>query len=189
MAYFFDSGSYLKDVIKARHEYKNLDYRVKKIKDGKVTFIEVFRKNEDSTTKCFFETAPQLVLEEALYKLGDGAISRYIKAAATNIILLIASHLTGWHSAKAALYRFLGAKIGKHCLISHYSRFDPLMPNKIEMEDYAGIGMEVYYLPIVLLIEKVLWDLDMALLNYVNIAVLELVLQFYPVSQLEKELS
>jgi len=142
----FDSGSYLKDVIKARHEYKNLDYRVKKIKDGKVTFIEVFRKNEDSTTKCFFETAPQLVLEEALYKLGDGAISRYIKAAATNIILLIASHLTGWHSAKAALYRFLGAKIGKHCLISHYSRFDPLMPNKIEMEDYAGIGMEVLLL-------------------------------------------
>ncbi|MHA1268384.1 MAG: acyltransferase [Candidatus Helarchaeota archaeon] len=143
---FYDSFNFLKCVIKDRHEYKKLGYKVKKIKDGKVTFIEVYRKTEDAKSTCFFDTAPQLVLEEALYKLGDGAISRFIKAAMTNIILLIASHLTGWPRAKLALYRFIGAKIGKNCLIAHYNRLDPFMPNMIIMEDYSAIAMEVMLL-------------------------------------------
>jgi len=143
---FYDSAKYLSDVINARHEYKKLGYRVKKIKDGKVTFIEIYRKTEDAKSKCITETAPQLVLEEALYRLGDGAISRFIKAATTNIFLQIASHLTGWPRAKVALYRFVGVKIGKDCIIAHYNRFDPFMPNMITMEDNSGIGMEVMLL-------------------------------------------
>ena len=143
---FFDSYNFLKDVIRQRHEYSKLDYKIVKIKEGRVIQIEIFRTSEDSKVKTLLEAAPQLVMEEALHKLGDGAVSRFIKSAASNIILQIASHLTGWPRAKIKLYRSIGAKIGKHCLIGHFNRLDPFQPNMIEIEDYVGFGMEVMLL-------------------------------------------
>ncbi|MBD3230157.1 MAG: hypothetical protein GF329_18405 [Candidatus Lokiarchaeota archaeon] len=143
---FYDVTTFLHDVIKQRHEYKKLGYRIKEIKGGKVKQIEIYRKTEDSKVKALFDAAPQLVMEEALNSIGDGAISRFLKSAITNLILMIASHLTGWPRAKLALYRFLGAKIGKHCMIAHFNNLDPFQPNLIEMEDYSGVAMDVLLL-------------------------------------------
>jgi acetyltransferase-like isoleucine patch superfamily enzyme len=143
---FYDVTTFLKNVVSQRHEYKKLGYRINKLKGGKVKEIEIYRKTEDSKVKCLFDAAPQLVLEKALHDEGDGAISRFLKSAVTNLILMVASHLTGWPKAKLALYRFLGAKIGKHCMIAHFNRLDPFQPNMIVMEDYSAVAMEVMLL-------------------------------------------
>lgn len=126
------------DIVKERHEYPRLRYRIETNDKIKVIHIDT----EQTNLNTVFSASIYLLIEELLRKEGDSdAISRFIRSAFTNIIFELATHFNIWHRFKNMLFRFVGLKIAKDVLISQYTRVDGLLPNLITFEDHTAIGV------------------------------------------------
>lgn len=134
-----DTSFFFHDVLKERKEYGKLRYTVKR--EGKLTYITIDTSKCDVT--CVLSAAPTLLIEQALYEIGEArSISRLFKNALANFFLEIFTHITAWHRARAFFFKTLtGAKVGKDCLIGQWTRFDPIFPDLIDFEEDCGVGI------------------------------------------------
>ncbi|MHA1264473.1 MAG: acyltransferase [Candidatus Helarchaeota archaeon] len=133
-----DVISFWVDIVKERHEYSRLRYRIETNNKIKVIHIDT----DNTCLNTVWSAAIYLLIEELLRKEGDSdAISRFIRSAFTNLIYEMATHFNIWHKFKNMLFRFVGLKIGRDVLISQYTRVDGLLPNLIELEDHTAIGV------------------------------------------------
>jgi len=134
-----DTSFFFQDVIKERKEYGKLRYSVER--KGKLTYITV--DISKSNVAHLLSAAPTLLIEQVLYEMGEaGSISRFFKNAIANFFLEIFTHVTAWHRARVFFFKTLtGAKVGKDCRIGQWTRFDPIFPNLIELEEDCGIGI------------------------------------------------
>lgn len=132
-----DVFTFWRDIIKERHEYSRLSYRIET--NNKIKVIHI---NTDKTrVNTVWSAACYLLVEEVLRKEGDSeAVSRFIRSALTNIIFEIATHFNIWHKFKNMLFRFVGLKIGRDVLISQFTRVDGLLPHLVTLEDHTAIG-------------------------------------------------
>jgi len=134
-----DTSFFFHDVLKERKEYGKLSYSVKR--EGKLTYITI--DNSKSNVTCVLSAAPTLLIEQALYEIGEvRSISRIFKNALANFFLEIFTHVTAWYRARAFFFKTLtGAKVGKDCLIGQWARFDPILPDLIDFEEDCGVGI------------------------------------------------
>jgi len=133
-----DTISFWIDMIHERHEYSRIRYHIER--RGKIKIIHF----DTSLTRLntVFCAAIYLLIEEILRKEGDSnSISRFIRSSITNIIYEIATHFNFWPRFKNKLFRFIGIKIGRDCLISQFTRVDALLPNLVIFEDHTAIGV------------------------------------------------
>jgi acetyltransferase-like isoleucine patch superfamily enzyme len=134
----FDTRSFLADLVKERHEYSKLRYHIEKDGTKKIVHIDM----EDTKIKTIWSAIIYVFIDDILYKEGDaGAVSRFVRSSFMNVIWQVILHFSFWPRFKNRVYRFIGVKIGKDCLISQYTRFDLLLPNLIIFEDDSGVGI------------------------------------------------
>ncbi len=133
-----DVATFWMDMVRERHEYSRLKYRVET--NNKIKVIHI--NTDDSRLNTIWSAAAYLLIEEVIRKEGDSeAVSRFVRSALTNIIFEIATHFNIWHRFKNMLFRFVGLKIGNDVMISQYTRVDGLLPNLITFEDHTAIGV------------------------------------------------
>ncbi len=133
-----DSFSFWMDVVRDRREYKRIRYRVERKDNTKIIHFDT----SESRVNTIWSAAIYLMVEEVLRKEGDSdSISRFIRSAITNIIFEIATHFNIWHRFKNGLFRFVGMKIGRDCMIGQFTRVDGLLPNLVTLEDHTAIGV------------------------------------------------
>ncbi|MFX0179885.1 MAG: acyltransferase [Candidatus Hodarchaeota archaeon] len=133
-----DSMSFWIDIIKERHEYSRLRYRIET--NNKIKTIHI---DTDATfLNTIWSAAIYLLIDEILKKEGDSrAISRFIRSIITNIFFEIVTHFNFWPRFKNLIFRFVGLKIGKDCVISQFTKVDALLPDLITFEDHTAIGV------------------------------------------------
>ena len=133
-----DFISFWIDIIKERHDYSQLRYRIETENNTKMIHIDT-----DAThLNTIWSAAIYILIDEILKKESDsGAISRFVRSILTNFFLEIATHFMFWPRFKNMIFRFIGLKIGQDCVISQYTKVDALLPNLITFEDHTAIGV------------------------------------------------
>ncbi len=133
-----DVTSFWLDIIKERHDYSRLRYRIETNEKIKVIHFDT----DGTRLNTVWSAAIYLLVEDILRKEGDSnAVSRFIRSAFTNIIFELATHFNIWHNFKNKLFRFVGLKIGNDVQISQYTRVDGLLPNLVIFEDHTAVGV------------------------------------------------
>ena len=131
-----DFLTFFKDLMKARkiwkHERPDFEIEVK----GNITHINI------DTDEFVFTPVPMLIIAQYLQTKGF-SVSWFVRGAFNHLISLIITYLIGWPSAKNALFRFTGMKVGENCSISQKAAPDPLLPELIEFEEGSGCGIGV----------------------------------------------
>jgi len=133
-----DTVAFWIDIIKERHDYSRLRYRIETENNTKMIHIDT-----DAThINTIWSAAIYILIDDILKKeSGSGAISRFIRSIVTNLFIEIATHFIFWPRFKNKVYRFIGLEIGHNCVISQYTKVDPLLPNLITLEDNTAIGV------------------------------------------------
>ena len=139
-----DTSFFFNDVLKERKEYGKLRYSVKR--KGKLTYVTI--DNSKSNVTHLLSAAPTLLIEQALCEIGEArSISRFFKNALANFFLEIFTHITAWHRTRVFFFKTLaGAKVGKDCRIGQWTRFDPIFPDLIDLEEDCGVGIGCTFL-------------------------------------------
>jgi len=133
-----DLISFWIDIIKERHDYSQLRYRIETENNIKMIHIDT----DATQLHTIWSAAIYILIDDVLNKeIGPGAISRFIRSIVTNIFFEIATHFMFWPRFKNKIYRFIGLKIGQDCVISQYTKVDALLPNLITLEDNTAIGV------------------------------------------------
>jgi acetyltransferase-like isoleucine patch superfamily enzyme len=133
-----DIISFWIDIIKERHEYSRLSYRIE-IKNNK----KIIHINTNAThINTIWSAAIYLLIDEILQKEGDSKpFSQFIRSTVKNIFFQIATNFNFWPGFKNMIFKFVGVKIGRDCVISQYTKVDALLPNLITFEDHSAIGI------------------------------------------------
>ncbi|MFX1296031.1 MAG: acyltransferase [Promethearchaeota archaeon] len=138
MSVLSDTLTFWADIIKDRREYSKLRYRIEKKNNVKLIHIDT----EATRINTISSAIVYLLIEDVLHKEGESnAISRFIRSIITNILYEIATHFNFWPRFKNKIFRFVGMKIGRDCVISQFTRVDGLLPNLITIEDHTIIGV------------------------------------------------
>jgi len=133
-----DIISFWIDIIKERHDYSKLRYRIETENNTKIIHIDT----DGTHFNSIWSAAIYILIDEIIKKeSGSGAISQFFRSIITNIFFEIATHFIFWPRFKNMIFRFIGLKIGKDCVISQYSKVDALLPNLITFEDHTAIGV------------------------------------------------
>lgn len=133
-----DIITYWIDIIKKRHDYSKLRYRIETENNLKIIHIDT----DATQLNTIWNAVIYILIDEILKKeSGPGAISRFIRSIITTIFFEIATHFIFWPRFKNKIFRFIGLNIGQDCVISQYTKIDGLLPNLITLEDHTAIGV------------------------------------------------
>ncbi|HME52085.1 MAG TPA: acyltransferase [Candidatus Lokiarchaeia archaeon] len=133
-----DAGSFLVDLVKERHEYSKIRYHIEREGVKKIVHFDM----DGTNIKSIWSAIVYVLIDDILAKEGDAeAVSRFIRSSFLNVIIQVILHFSFWPRFKNMMYRFIGVKIGRDCLISQYARFDLLLPNLIIFENDSGVGI------------------------------------------------
>jgi acetyltransferase-like isoleucine patch superfamily enzyme len=137
---FYDTLSLIRDLFRERHQYALLSYTIEQ--RGKLTYIHL-----DTTRcqpECVLRIAPLLKFEQALYEHEAPPVrspARFMKGAILTFYTEFVTHFAGWPRSRRSLFRVAGIRMGLDSHIAQWSRVDPLLPDLIELEDDAGVGI------------------------------------------------
>ncbi len=133
-----DLATFMGDFIKDRGEYKKITYRVEVNGKRKTIYFDTSKSRINTTINAVIF----LMIDHVLHEQGDaGAVSRILKSTLMNVFAEVATHFNFWPRFKNGLFQFVGAQIGRGCLISQYTRFDDMLPNMIILEDHTHVGI------------------------------------------------
>lgn len=133
-----DLATFMGDFIKDRGEYKKITYKVEVDGKRKIIYFDTSKSRINSTINALIF----VMIDQVLWEQGDsGAGSRFLKSTLMNLFAEIATHFNFWPKFKNGLFKLVGVKIGRNCLISQYTRVDHMLPNLVILEDYAQVAL------------------------------------------------
>lgn len=137
---FYDISCWYRDLLSERHQYGLLSYSVER--RGNLTHIHI--DTSQCEPDCVLRIAPILMFEQALYENEQAPLrspARFIKGTVWTVFAEFVTHLIAWPRARRALFRQIGIKMGRDSHIALWTRVDPMLPDLIEFEDDAGVGV------------------------------------------------
>jgi acetyltransferase-like isoleucine patch superfamily enzyme len=133
-----DLAAFLADFIKDRGEYKKITYKVEIDGKRKIIYFDTSKSRINTTINALLF----VMIDQVLHEQGDSdAGARFLKSTLLNLFAEVATHFNFWPRFKNGLFKLVGVKIGRGCLISQYTRVDHMLPNLVILEDYAQVAL------------------------------------------------